>query len=60
MLENPVSIATEVLAGTTDEILGDIDFHGFIRKAEDGDNLSHTVRTVVEEEKGIAIYNIMI
>lgn len=40
----------------TYEVLGNVDLHGLVGKAEDGDDLTHAVGAVVEEEKGVAVW----
>ena len=39
----------------TYQVLGNIDLHRLVRKAEDRGNFTHTIGTVVEEEQGIVI-----
>lgn len=41
---------------STYEILRDVNLHGFVGKAKDGNKLAHAVRAIVEEEKGVAVY----
>lgn len=35
------------------------DLHWLIGETEDGDDLSHTVRSVVEEEESITVYEVL-
>lgn len=39
----------------TDQVLGNSDLHRLVGHAKDGDDLSDSVRSVVEEEEGVVV-----